>query len=119
MNFVFRISDLAAEGGCGRAIEGAEQFEDDGRVPSGQDLLAGIPGPRRSVGPINKTRLTLRSAPWPLAAGRPKAPPNPTVRDQRSKRRILEVEAAAISSSSSSSGSRGRPSRRKCSAAEP
>ena len=38
------------QGGGGRIFKGAVQVEDEGRVPYGQDPLAGVPDPRRPGG---------------------------------------------------------------------
>ena len=88
-----------------------------------------LPSARRTVqedlrlresrsGPINKTHLTLRSALRRPAAGRPKAPPNPTTHKSAVEAPDSRGRIGNRSSESLSSGLRGRSSRRGCSETE-
>ena len=72
----------------------------------------------RHPAPINKTHLTLRSALRRPAAGRPKAPPNPTIRKSAVEAPDSRGRIGNRSSESLSSGLRGRSSRRGCSETE-
>ena len=69
--------------------------------------------------PINKTHSTLRSALRRPAAGRPKAPPNPTTHKSAVEAPDSRGQIGSRSSESLDSGSRGRSSRRRYSKTEP
>ena len=69
--------------------------------------------------PINRTHLTLRSVLWRPAAGWPKAPPNPTIRESAVEAPDSRGRIGNRSSESLSSGLRGRSSCRGCSETEP
>ena len=79
---------------------------------------AGKP-PFRRPAPINRTHLTLRSVLWRPAAGWPKAPPNPTIRESAVEATDSRGQIGNRSPESLSSGLRGRSSCRGCSETEP
>ena len=68
---------------------------------------------------INRTHLTLRSVLWRPAAGWPKAPPNPTIRESAVEATDSRGRSGNRSPESLSSGLRGRSSCRGCSETEP
>ena len=106
---------LRGDRGGGRdlsSLKPERQAEYGPVAPAARRRRAGSPrisrrscSPRTGRAPINMTHSTLRSARWRPAAGWPKAPPNPTIRDR--------------SSESLSSGLRGRSSCHRCSETEP
>ena len=91
-----------------------ESWMEDGVRYLDMDLLQ----EQRRADPINKTHLTLRSALRRPAAGRPKAPPNPTTRKSAVEAPDSRGRIGNRSSESLSSGLRGRSSRRGCSETE-
>ena len=95
-------------------------------VPSSASSRIGLAAPSadrnsggRRRGPINRTHLTLRSVLWRPAAGWPKAPPNPTIRESAVEATDSRGQIGNRSSESLSSGLRGRSSCRGCSETEP
>ena len=74
---MFNVSDSSV-------VKWTRQYKRTGAVRSGK--MGGGGGPvLDGCRPINWTRSALHSAFWPPAAGRPKAPPNPTVCEFRGR----------------------------------
>ena len=86
---------------------------------SGTELFERCERSERRPAAINWTHLTLRSVLWRPAAGWPKAPPNPTIRESAVEATDSRGQIGNRSSESLSSGLRGRSSCRGCSETEP